>query len=398
MMSPVSPLPVVVALLLALATVKALSWRFEPPKAMGRFVTIDGLRGYLAFFVFLHHSSVWYFYLKTGIWQEPPSNLFNHFGQSSVTLFFMITGFLFFTKIMDGKKKEIDWIKLYTSRVLRLFPLYLFSMILLFLTVAVLSKGVLTDSPVKLVISALRWLSFTVSGEPELNGIKGTANIVAGVTWTLSYEWCFYLCLPLLAIAIGAMSANSVLIIGIIGVLACVLTRAAPVHLAAFGGGILAALLVRRDWFLRIAASKVSSVIVVAAIIMVVVLFPTAYSFLPLILLTLSFALIAGGATVFGVLSNPLSRMFGEMAYSIYLLHGIVLFTLFNFIIGKNHAGMLSPIGYWSVISLTTPALILICFTTFNLIEKPAMQQTEGVARWVRYVMQTRRIVVKDAP
>jgi peptidoglycan/LPS O-acetylase OafA/YrhL len=398
MISAVSPLPVIVALLLALATVKALTWRFEPPKPIGRFVTIDGLRGYLALFVFLHHSSVWYFYLRTAVWKVPPSNLFTHLGESSVTLFFMITGLLFSMKIMGGKTKEIDWIKLYTSRVLRLFPLYLFSMVLLFLTVAVISRGVVTDSPARLLISILRWLSFTISGMPDLNGVKDTPNIVAGVTWSLSYEWCFYLCLPLLSVAIGVVPATPLVIIGMFGVLACFLTRAAPVHILAFAGGIFAALLVRYDWFRRIAATKVSSVIVVAVVVMVVVLFPTAYAPVPLILLSLSFALIAGGATVFGALSNSLSRMLGEMAYSIYLLHGLILFTLFNFIIGKNRAEILSPLGYWSVIALTTPILILICFTTFNLIEKPPMQRTEDVARWVRYAMRTRRIGEKDTP
>lgn len=39
----------------------------------GRFDAIDGLRGYLAFFVFLHHSAIWYFFLRTGFWQAPAS-------------------------------------------------------------------------------------------------------------------------------------------------------------------------------------------------------------------------------------------------------------------------------------------------------------------------------------
>ncbi|MFC6337438.1 acyltransferase family protein [Pseudomonas karstica] len=65
------------------------------PSSQGRFVTIDGLRGYLAFFVFLHHSCIWYYYLQSGVWALPPSRLFVHFGQMGVALFFMITGFLF---------------------------------------------------------------------------------------------------------------------------------------------------------------------------------------------------------------------------------------------------------------------------------------------------------------
>jgi hypothetical protein len=41
-----------------------------------KYPEIDGLRGYLAFFVFLHHSYIWHDYLKTKQWGEPKSNFF----------------------------------------------------------------------------------------------------------------------------------------------------------------------------------------------------------------------------------------------------------------------------------------------------------------------------------
>ena len=153
MIIPTSPVPVFFALLLALATSKVLIWRFGAPKVQGRFVTIDGLRGYLAFLVFLHHSCIWYFYLRTSQFDSPPSNFMANIGRASVSMFFMITGFLFFTKIINEKKKGIDWIKLYVSRILRLTPLYLFAMLLLFVTVAVMSDFTLAQSPATLTES-----------------------------------------------------------------------------------------------------------------------------------------------------------------------------------------------------------------------------------------------------
>lgn len=107
-MDPVSPLPALACLLVAMATAFFLVKQFGSPPSLGRYASIDGLRGYLAFFVFLHHSCIWYFFLRTGQWQAPPSNLYNHFGQSSVALFFMITGFLFFSKLIDGRTRSID--------------------------------------------------------------------------------------------------------------------------------------------------------------------------------------------------------------------------------------------------------------------------------------------------
>lgn len=147
MLDPISPLPAIASLFIALLTVHILARTFGTPSKAGRYLSIDGLRGYLAFFVFLHHSCVWYFYIRSAVWKAPPSNLYNNFGQSSVAFFFMITGFLFFTKIVNDRANGVDWVKLYISRVLRLFPLYFFAMILLFIVVAALSNVSLNTPP-----------------------------------------------------------------------------------------------------------------------------------------------------------------------------------------------------------------------------------------------------------
>ncbi|SDC25240.1 acyltransferase family protein [Paraburkholderia lycopersici] len=391
MISPTNPVSVIVALLLALATAKVLIRQFGAPDTQGRFATIDGLRGYLALLVFLHHSCIWYFYLRTSAFESPPSNFFANIGRAGVALFFMITGFLFATKIIDAKTKGMDWIRLYVSRFLRLAPLYAFAMALLFISVAAVSGFALIDSPVTLAINALKWIGFTVLGEPDLNGVESTKLILAGVPWTLAYEWAFYLCLPLLSILIGAIPPFPILAIGFAGTLCFIKIHALPIFVAPFFSGILVALLVRRIWFRQIAERRISSLIAIAVVFSALILFPTTYSRIPLVLLSVGFALIAGGATLFGTLTNPLSRMLGEMAYSIYLLHGLVLFTLFHFIIGNYNARLLSPVEYWTSISLTTPVLILISFTTFNCIEKPAMQYTERVASWIRQAITIRQ-------
>lgn len=47
-------------------------FRIEP--VSGHAPEIDGLRGLLAFGVFVHHASIWYFFLQTGRWVVPESN------------------------------------------------------------------------------------------------------------------------------------------------------------------------------------------------------------------------------------------------------------------------------------------------------------------------------------
>ncbi|RYZ83642.1 MAG: acyltransferase, partial [Proteobacteria bacterium] len=105
-------------------SISAILYRFHKgsllQEASTRFVSIDGLRGYLAFAVYLHHSCIWYFYLQTGRWEVPPSSLYTMLGQGAVALFFMVTSFLFATKILYSKANRIDWFGFYILRAARL--------------------------------------------------------------------------------------------------------------------------------------------------------------------------------------------------------------------------------------------------------------------------------------
>ncbi|HEY5994808.1 MAG TPA: acyltransferase [Gallionellaceae bacterium] len=384
-MDPVSSLPAVAALFAAIVTTYLTVRLFGKLPDQGRFTSIDGLRGYLAFFVFLHHSSVWFFYLRTGQWQVPPSNLYTHFGQSSVALFFMVTGFLFFSKLIDGRTGGIDWGRLFVSRLLRLVPLYLFAMFLLFVVVALLSKGVLSEPFPKLVKGVAYWLGFTILGAPNLNGVDPTATIVAGVTWTLPYEWLFYLSLPLLALTVRVTPPFSYIVFGIVSVAGLSIWLRPQAHyLLAFLGGIMAAQLARSETFRRFARRKESSFLILGCIVIEVVNFPTAYGVAPLLLLSTAFVLIACGNTFFGMLSSHVSRTLGAMAYSIYLLHGIILFVAFNYIVGLSGSRALSSITHWVLVIGITPVLILCCYATFRLIENPAMRSVAGVTDWLR--------------
>jgi len=390
-MDPVSPIPAIASLLMAIATAFLLMKRFGAPPAQGRFATIDGLRGYLAFFVFLHHSSVWYFYLRTGQWRPPPSNLYNHLGLSSVLIFFMITGFLFFSKLIDGRTKTIDWGKLFVSRFLRLVPLYMFVMLLLFLVIAYLSNGTLNVPIPKLLYDGLQWLGFTVLGAPDLNGIRHTFTILAGVTWSLPYEWFFYFSLPLLALTVRVIPPLPYILLGAAGV-TCLAIVDEQFHnlfrvvipLTSFLGGISAAFLVRSELFRQIAARKISSIIALGCIAIAVGVYPSGLEIAPILLMSVAFVLIACGNTMFGILVNPVSRTLGEMAYSIYLLHGITLFITFTFILGITEARGLSSISHWLIVVGVTPVLLTLSFFTFRYIESPAMHSTTKFTAWLR--------------
>lgn len=384
-MDLLSPLPAVLCLLVALATASVLAKRYGKPLVHERYASLDGLRGYMAVFVFLHHSAMWSFYLQTNRWTVLPSNFYMHLGQSSVAMFFMITGFLFFSKLIGGRARQIDWGRLYVSRLLRLLPLYLFVVFLLFIVVGFLSHGILSEPIWVVTQEAVRWLSFTVLGKPDLNGVSQTWLIVAGVTWSLPYEWLFYFTLPVLALAVGVKPPPAYLLLGIVGVLGAWLWHPEIHHALYFLGGISAAFLVKSATFRQFAIKPVASIVCIAAIVAAVALYPTAYSYTPLFLLSTAFTIIACGNTLFGLLTSKVSRVLGEISYSIYLLHGLTLFLVFHFILGPAYAAALPASVYWLVIAGITPILIVFSFLTFKIIESPAMASTQTVTDWLRY-------------
>lgn len=378
------PLAAAALLAMGLLSTWALMKMFGAPPAQGRYVTIDGLRGYLAFFVFVHHSCIWYFYLHGSTWSKPPSALYRHFGQSTVAVFFMITGFLFFSKLMDSRDKGVDWAKLFVSRILRLVPLYLVLMAVVAALVVLQSNGVLQEPWQQVLGEAGQWLLFTMPGMPNINGVHDTSTMVAGVTWSLPYEWYFYLSLPLLALTLKIRVPRPYLLIGVLGLVCMLVSHPGGSLLTSFLGGVLSAILVRKPPFTAFARTHWATVLVLICPVLTVTLYPELLKAKGAFLLCISFALVAGGNSLFGILLAPLSRTLGEMAYGLYLLHGMVLYVLFHVVVGMGEAASWSPVKHWAVIAGVTPLLVGLCFLAFRFVERPAMHRTVRVTAWLR--------------
>lgn len=353
----------------------------------GRNDSIDGLRGYLAFFVFIHHSLVWYFYIKTGSWNVLDSHFYNHLGQTSVVFFFMITGFLFYAKLLN-KDKDIDWTRLFLSRVMRLFPLYFFSIVLLLAIVAFLTDWQLNEPFLTLIKHVMQWIGFSIVDSPDVNKLNQTFLINAGVTWSLAYEWFFYFSLPLLALFLNFKSNSKrqfqYILISILGMLFIFTYQPQVITAKAFLTGMCAAHLVKYNKIRTIAQTPIASILIMVSLILAITISPTAYGKIPLSLLSIAFILIACGNTLFGALTQPLSRAFGEMAYSVYLLHGILLFVVLKLIIGLDKLKLFTVTEYMTLILLLCPVLVIVCRTTFKLIEYPSMHSTDKILSWLR--------------
>jgi len=156
------------------------------------------------------------------------------------------------------------------------------------------------------------------------------------------------------------------------------------IHYLSFIGGIAAAFLVRLDFVRGFAVSNASSAIALACLATTVVASPSGFGLVPLLMLSIFFTVIASGNSLFGLLSSPASRTLGEFAYGIYLLHGMILFVTFNFVLGLPQSRLLSATQHWAIVIGVTPLLICVCFLTYTFIERPALKRATSVTDWLR--------------
>jgi peptidoglycan/LPS O-acetylase OafA/YrhL len=381
---PQSVISSLVALGLALGTVIALGRWFQPLPASNRYRSIDGLRGYLALFVFLHHAAIWSSWLGGGQWEPPASRFFNHLGGVSVILFFMITSFLFFSRILDARAGgAIDWGRLYLSRIFRIAPLYLVSTLLVGIIVLGCCGWQLSEHPASLVGNALRMLMLGVFPLRPLNGFAETERIVAGVYWTLSYEWFFYGMLPLLALLCGVRVPAKYCAVLLLSGLWFLRISPPMVLLMPFAGGVAAAVLVRSEFIRRICRSAFASLLIPLLLGLGLTYHFSPYARINIVFLTAVFILIAGGNSFFGLLVNRAALLLGELAYGVYLLHGILLFLSFRVLTPEALHAKLPSGAFWAIVILLTPLLIVLSLAANRWIEKPGIRCGKVFADWL---------------
>ena len=385
-MEQYNPISAVIMLSLALAVCVPLARWCGVRNVHARTNAIDGLRGFCATGMFVHHSCIWNDYLQTRIWQLPASRLYANLGLSAVALFFMITSFLFFGKLLDGRKKPIDWRRHFVSRLTRLSPMYFLAMSLVVLLAFWVSGPVLQIPRLQFAHQMLNLLAFNVAESGDVNAVGETA-IAIGVSWTLRYEWIYYLAMPLMALCMGvAVTRRSLIPATLLALGVIFVAPLVPAILACFILGAIVQLLSRVAAFTRLARRPLGSFI---ALLFLVLAARADIAPFPLYLYLFgAFAFIAAGSNLFGALTAGPALILGEMSYSLYLLHPVVLFFIFKVAIGLEAAARFSQVQYWTMMYCIAPLVILLCYSTFRLIEYPAMRSTDRITAWWRAYSQ----------
>ena len=379
-MNPLSPFFCIIILLICFVTgyLIKLKYRINPP--IGRYESIDGMRGFLALGVFIHHSSIWHQYLQTGYWAAPNSNLYNQFGQTSVSLFFMITSFLFISKLLNGNEKGFKWRSFFLSRIFRLVPMYFFSIWLIIISIMFISNWQVNVELAEFVKSVFNWCLFTIYQTSNINNSGFTSFINAGVVWSLPYEWLFYFSLPIISIFLIKVKPKIIyLILSVVFIVTFYKIHGiVDYYIYSFIGGASAPFLVKFSSFYKKINDTYSSIIVLVCLFFIGQ-FHTANDIYCILLITIVFTFIAFGTSFFGLLKNSTLKFLGEICYSTYLLHGILLFTVFYFGFGFENIKLLTPLEYCLVVFSITPVVVIISFLGFKYIEKPYMDKSKTI-------------------
>lgn len=345
-----------------------------------KYITFDGLRGFLALGVFFHHAVISYHYFQTGDWGDPHSRFYAFLGEGAVAFFFMITGFLFWSKAIAEGKFNLK--KFYTARVLRIYPLYWFSLALMVLIVLVMSQFTLTVSWAELLYQVGRWMLCGVLDFPFVVGIRDSltfptinnvdaSQINAGITWTLVYELQFYLILPLIAVFAKPWRFLALFVAVLLW------NKFFPVQqtpmILTFVFGMAVAHLVSQFQLSQLFSNWKFSIVALLLLAAIPIVLPEPYlsNTEALLIICAIFVLFVYGNSLFGLLTAPASRCLGVISYSIYLLHGIVLFVGLNLVNWVYPIKGMNPIAFWLLVGLCGLLVISLSSLTYRFIEVP---------------------------
>ena len=363
------------------------------PTRLPRLDALTGLRFWFAFLVVCHHS--------LQHWFGPRIYPVADFGYIGVDFFFVLSGFV----LTWSWRREVGARRFWWNRVARIWPLHLTTLVLALVFVAdqVSRPGLLATIANLLLVQA--WV-------PDQHVYFGY-NAVA---WSLSCEVFFYLCFPLLARGVNALSARARtgLVMAVVlaltvypGVLSLTVaprdfsgwewtTYVAPLwRLGEFVVGIVAAMALRDGWRPRVRGWQ--ALAMAAALAGGLLALGLHDGHLPnrpfvevvgmlvvaAVILTVAADELRGRGRL---LRSPVMVALGAASYALYLCHAL----LFGWLVARMPQvgdGIMRVVGWSSYVALA----LAVAFALHHLVEVPS-------ERWLRRRGQTRRPVAPAYP
>ncbi len=337
-----------------------------PVAAQQRTRWLDGLRGVAVALVMLNHAPLVLDNLQlapTGFALDARTlALLDYLGSIGVQIFFCITGYLFADKLLPAR--NVDWLLFFLRRLQRLVPAYAVA-VLAALAVAALFSRVDRHFLASALDAMPRLMAFGFYSLPRVGAFE-TSRLL-GMSWTLAFEWRFYVVLPLVfmvirlgkapgSIAIALVAAVLMLVEGVgvwmffaLGALASPLARLQPTagqRAAARGALCLCVASMVLNWAVVDRDRVLQGLHVLALFGCVAVARPR-------------------------LLSSRSAVTLGTLSYSLYLLHVMVFFAVF----GLCHAhafdvAALSPAAFTLLAGVAVALAMALSALSYLLLER----------------------------
>lgn len=318
----------------------------------GRNSGIDLLRGIAIVLVIIHHVALRIPLAQTGLVTIFPLRLvkaLSRNGQSAVTIFFVISGFLITSHALKrwGTLSQLDWQSFYRRRAARILP----CLVVLVGVLSLLDLAQVPDYTINHDNQSLPRAILAAFGM-HLNWYEGQTGYLTGgwdVLWSLSIEEAFYIGFPLFCLITAHFTHVRAFMFFCLA-LSMPLSLTALTHaseiwqskaylpgMSAIAMGVCSALLshhvsISRQTRLRASIGVIGAIIFCSYLIYVPFFRSTLGNGAPLALtIATAFLLIAFG---WGWLADYTTRgtgwlrSFGVMSYEIYLSHMFVVFSL----------------------------------------------------------------------
>ncbi len=345
-----------------------------------RYEYLDSLRGVAALLVFIHHS-IYVFnfhnmgtYSHKGIFTHSSqfmTSLYANFGAGSVMIFFMITGFLFFDKLLRADGPD-DYRVFYIKRIRRLLPLMLACLLFAVVVASIFGIGNLNARPADILKIIITWLSFGFFPLADISKSVPGWVMTAGVFWTLAIEWKFYVLVPFLSAVTKSSSKallfilTSALVIFSLYELSLIEKKSMNI-IFCFLFGFLSAVLVSEIKSDRVKIALKSPILALAAIAILMNFISRTsnpYTIKIVVSLFLVFILVVNGNSLFGLFKIKPIILAGKASYSIYVLHALVLNLVCWLLLGES---------YYLIFSVSAIILSILSILFYFQIEKRFM-------------------------
>lgn len=339
----------------------------------GRMRAMEGLRGLAVILVFLQHYAVQaQLFIGLDAVAAEIAATARGFGNLGVELFFILSGTLIYGTLL---RRNPGFLRFMARRVERIYPAFLCVFGLAVAWHLVLRTGEIPAAPeaaVRVILANLLLLPGVVAMVPVLE-----------VAWTLSWEMAFYL---LLGLAVPGLRmarwprAARLALIAAGAALATAASVAAPGGLGPFAPPLVALPFFAGMLLLELGEMRLRPVPAGLALAAgaASLLFgrhlepsPVALEWMEtLALALLCAAAFSGGNLVARLFSADALRWLGNMSYSFYLLHGIVVVAAFRGIgwqIGLGWPGW----TFWALLPALFAASVAASLVLFLAVERP---------------------------